>query len=203
MKKRYLVELAVIFSLLSCSENGPLNSGKEYLELLPLKVGNYWIYQIGWKITGQHSIITAADTLKVMKQENGEFYLQSREQVVLPNGFYENREDGLYMNDKIQFKYPIKLNENCGRMFMGEKVDTAGNPASGYLLKNDFKYAKFDSCYYYFLPAFYPKAGINITGFVIFKPGIGLVGKDWVEIDEIKNSFYNDFCGISTYHIQK
>jgi len=206
--------ISVAFSILillssSCTEEN-ITPADETFELLPLKIGNYWIYRVGIKDSYNDTILTFKDTLRVMQQSERGFLLNSRLQIILQNGFYKNGEEGLYMNDTLQFKYPGIAGENCGLIGLGNVLDIYGNKPVGIISRTDYKYSfitasdnvKFDDCYYYFLNAFYLTEEIKKTGYTIFKPGVGLVLRDWADINEISNEFYNPFASLINYHLE-
>jgi len=206
--------ISVAFSILillssSCTEEN-ITPADETFELLPLKIGNYWIYRVGIKDSYNDTILTFKDTLRVMQQSERGFLLNSSMQIILLNGYYKNGADGLYMNDTLQFKYPGIAGENCGLIGLGNVLDIYGNKPVGIISRTDYKYSfvvvsdtvKFDDCYYYFLNAFYSAEEIKKTGYTIFKPGVGLVLRDWADINEISNEFYNPFASLINYHLE-
>src|SRR3990172_2791955 len=206
--------ISVAFSILillssSCTEEN-ITLEDETFELLPLKIGNYWIYRVGIKDSYNDTILTFKDTLRVMQQSERGFLLNSSMQIILLNGFYKNGADGLYMNDTLQFKYPGIAGENCGLIGLGNVLDIYGNKPVGIISRTDYKYSfvvvsdtvKFDDCYYYFLNAFYSAEEIKKTGYTIFKPGVGLVLRDWADINEISNEFYNPYASLIGYHLE-
>ena len=204
----------VLFSILilflgACTEENTITADQTF-ELLPLKIGNYWIYWVGIKDSYNDTILTFKDTLRVMQQSERGYLLNSRMQIILQNGFYKNGEEGLYMNDTLQFKYPGIAGENCGLIGLGNVLDIYGNKPVGIISRTDYKYSfvvvsdtvKFDDCYYYFLNAFYSAEEIKKTGYTIFKPGVGLVLRDWADINEISNEFYNPYASLIDYHLE-
>ena len=206
--------ISVAFSILillssSCTEEN-ITPADETFELLPLKIGNYWIYRVGIKDSYNDTILTFKDTLRVMQQSERGFLLNSSMQIILLNGYYKNGADGLYMNDTLQFKYPGIAGENCGLIGLGNVLDIYGNKPVGIISRTDYKYSfitasdnvKFDDCYYYFLNAFYSAEEIKKTGYTIFKPGVGLVLRDWADINEISNEFYNPYASLIDYHLE-
>lgn len=198
-----------ILSLSSCTEEN-ITTADQTFELLPLKIGNYWIYRVGIKDSYNDTILTFKDTLKVIEQSERGFLLNSRLQIILQNGYYKNGADGLFMNDTLQFKYPGIAGENCGLIGLGNVLDIYGNKPVGIISRTDYKYSfitasdnvKFDDCYYYFLNAFYLTEEIKKTGYTIFKPGVGLVLRDWADINEISNEFYNPYASLIGYHLE-
>ena len=206
--------ISVAFSILillssSCTEEN-ITPADETFELLPLKIGNYWIYRVGIKDSYNDTILTFKDTLRVMQQSERGFLLNSSMQIILLNGYYKSGADGLYMTDTLQFKYPGIAGENCGLIGLGNVLDIYGNKPVGIISRTDYKYSfvvvsdtvKFDDCYYYFLNAFYSAEEIKKTGYTIFKPGVGLVLRDWADINEISNEFYNPYASLIDYHLE-
>ncbi len=206
--------IRITFSILilflgSCIEENIITTDQTN-ELLPLKIGNYWIYRVGIKDSYNDTILTFKDTLKVIAQTERGFLLNSRMQIILQNGYYKNVANGLYMNDTLQFKYPGAAGEECGLIGLGNVKDFSGNKPVGIISRTDYKYSlvtasdtvKFNDCYYYFLNAFYLTEEIKKTGYTIFKPGIGLVLRDWADINEISNEFYNPFASLINYHLE-
>ncbi len=114
------------------------------------------------------------------------------------------------MNDTLQFKYPGIAGENCGQIGLGNIFDVNGFSPVGIISRTDFKYSYISSgdtinlpdCYYYFLSSFYSNHDIKTTGYTVFKPGVGMVLRDWVDINEIVNEFYNSFASLIEYHIE-
>lgn len=198
-----------IFLLSSCAEEN-ITPVDQTFELLPLKIGNYWVYRVGIKDSYNDTILTFKDTLKVIEQNERGFLLNSSLQIILQDGCYTNGADGLYMNDSLQFKFPGAPGESCGSIGLGNILDIYGNKPAGVIFRTDYKYSfvtesdtvKFDDCYYYFLNAFYSYEEIKKTGYAIFKPGIGLVLRDWADINEISNEFYNPYAALIDYHIE-
>lgn len=208
MKKIFAIISIFFLLLIFCSEQSttPINQS---IELLPLRIGNYWIYRVGIKDSYNDTILSFQDTLRVIGQTERGFLLRSRLQIILLNGYYKNGEDGLYMNDTLQFKFPGAAGENCGLIGLGNVFDINGNKPFGIISRTDYEYTfvnvpdtiKFNDCYYYFLNAFYPTEEIKKTGYTIFKPGVGLVFRDWADINEILNEFYNPYASLIGYHI--
>ena len=204
------VSIFIIILFLSSCDEEDITLVNQTSELLPLKLGNYWIYNIGIKDSYNDTILAFKDTLKVIEQSERGFLLNSRLQIILQNGFYKNGEEGLYMNDTLQFKYPGVAGEECGLIGLGNVKDFSGNKPVGIISRTDYKYSlvtasdtvKFNDCYYYFLNAFYLTEEIKKTGYTIFKPGIGLVLRDWADINEISNEFYNPFASLINYHLE-
>ncbi|MCJ7554903.1 MAG: hypothetical protein MUO34_13585 [Ignavibacteriaceae bacterium] len=209
MKTIFAVVSTFILLFISCNEQStePIT---QTVELLPLKLGNYWIYRVGIKDSYNDTILSFRDTLRVIEQTERGFLLQSRLQIILLNGYYKNDTEGLYMNDTLQFKYPGVVDEECGLMGLGNIIDIYGNKPEGIISRTDFKYSfvtsadtiTFSDCYYYFLLAFYFTDEIKKSGYTIFKPGIGLVASDWADINEVVNEFYNPFVSLVGYHLE-
>ena len=209
MNNLFIILSVSFLLLISCKEQStePVNQN---IELLPLKSGNYWVYRVGIKDSYNDTIITSRDTLRVIEQTDRGFLLQSRLQIILLNGYYKNGLDGLYMNDTLQFKYPGIRGENCGQIGLGNVFDIYGLNPVGIISRTDFKYSyissgdtlKLTECYYYFLSSFYTSQDIKTNGYTIFKPGIGMVLRDWADINEILNEFYNPSASLIGYHIQ-
>jgi hypothetical protein len=205
---RKTISIFILF-LSACTEETiqPVN---QTVELLPLKIGNYWIYRVGIKDSYNDTILTFKDTLRVIEQSGRGFLLNSRLQIILQNGYYKNGEDGLYMNDTLQFKYPGVAGENCGLIGLGNVFDINGNNPVGIISRTNFQYSyvnasdtiKLYDCYYYFLTSFYPTADIKKSGYTIFKPGIGMVLRDWADINEAVNEFYNSYASLVYYHLE-
>ena len=179
-------------------------------ELLPLKTGNYWIYRVGVKDSYRDTVFSFKDTLKVIDESEKGFWLQSSLQVILKNGYYRNGADGLYMNDTLQFKFPGNPGEYCGLIGLGNIVDINGQNPYGIISRTDYNYRfikdgdtiSLPDCYYYFLNSFYQSDYIKTTGYTIFKPGIGMVARDWADINELNNEFYNPFASLIDYNIK-
>lgn len=209
MKIICVISFVLILFFSSCSEEN-FTLVNQTSDLVPLKLGNYWIYNVGIKDSYNDTILTFKDTLRVIGQSERGFLLNSRLQIILQNGYYKNGAYGLYMNDTLQFKYPGAAGEECGLMGLGNVKDFSGNKPVGIISRTDYKYSfvaasdtvKFADCYYYFLNAFYPTEEIKKTGYTIFKPGIGLVLRDWADINEISNEFYNPFASLIDYHLE-
>ncbi len=209
MKTIFALVSTFILLFISCNEQTtePID---QTVELLPLKIGNYWIYRVGVKDSYNDTTLSFQDTLRVIDETDRGFLLQSRLQIILLNGYYKNGTGGLYMNDTLQFKYPGVIGEECGLMGLGNVFDINGNNPEGIISRTDFNYSFvtstdtiiFSDCYYYFLLAFYPTDEIKKTGLTIFKPGIGLVASDWVEINEVVNEFYNPGVSLIDYHLE-
>lgn len=208
--KSLLIILSIFFLLLiSCNEQ-TTEPADPVVELLPLKLGNYWIYRVGVKDSYNDTTLSFRDTLRVIEQTDKGFFLQSRLQIILLNGYYRNGTDGLYMNDTLQFKYPGIAGEDCGLIGLGNIFDINGNNPEGIISRTDFKYTlvntpdtlRFTDCYYYFLNAFYPTDEIKRTGYTIFKPGVGMVLRDWADINEVLNEFYNPAASLIEYHLE-
>jgi hypothetical protein len=205
---RIAISIFILF-LSACTEE-TIQPGDQTVELLPLKVGNYWIYRVGIKDSYNDTILTFKDTLRVIEQSGRGFLLNSRLQIILQNGYYKNGADGLYMNDTLQFKYPGVAGENCGLIGLGNIFDINGNNPIGIISRTNFQYSyvnasdtiKFNDCYYYFLTSFYPSADIKKSGYTIFKPGIGMVLRDWADINEAVNEFYNPYASLVYYHLE-
>ena len=114
------------------------------------------------------------------------------------------------MNDSLQFKYPGKAGDYSGSMGLGNVFDFNGNPPNGIISRTDFTYTfttssgsiSLTDCYYYFLAAFYQSEEIKTTGYTVFKPGVGLAVRDWVDINEITNDFYNPYAALIDYHLE-
>lgn len=195
--------------ILSCN-NGPTLPDNVKVDLLPLKMGNYWIYNIGIKDAYNDTTLSLKDTLHVIEENEKGFLLQSRLQIILRNGYYKNGNDGLYLNDSLQFKYPGNAGDLSGPIGLGNVFDFNDNPPIGIISRTDFKYTytttsgviTLTDCYYYFLVAFYPSEEIKKTGYTAFKPGVGLVLRDWVDINEITNDFYNPYAALIDYHLE-
>ena len=129
-----------ILSLSSCTEEN-ITTADQTFELLPLKIGNYWIYRVGIKDSYNDTILTFKDTLRVMQQSERGFLLNSSMQIILLNGYYKNGADGLYMNDTLQFKYPGVAGEECGLIGLGNVKDFSGNKPVGIISRTDYKYS--------------------------------------------------------------
>ncbi len=209
MKYIFSIILITYLLFISCSEQ-ITEPTDQAIELLPLKLGNYWIYNVGVKDSYNDTILTFRDTLRIIEQTDQGFLLRSRLQIILLNGYYKNGADGLYMNDTLQFKYPGIAGENCGQIGLGNIFDVNGFSPVGIISRTDFKYSYISSgdtinlpdCYYYFLSSFYSNHDIKTTGYTVFKPGVGMVLRDWVDINEIVNEFYNSFASLIEYHIE-
>lgn len=209
---KILLPLVTIILLLfvSCKEENIISPTLSNPQLLPLKLGNYWIYHVGIKDSYKDTLLSFRDTLRVIEETDRGFLLKSRLQFILLDGYYRNGKDGLYMNDSLQFKYPGTAGEPCGLIGLGNVVDTSQNNPKGVIFRTDFKYSylsagdtiTLNDCYYYYLNSFYQSENIKTTGYTIFKPGVGMVLKDWADIDEIVNEFYNPFASIIDYHLE-
>jgi hypothetical protein len=208
MNNLFIILSVSFLLLISCKEQStePVN---QIIELLPLKMGNYWIYNVGIKDSYNGSILSYKDTLRIIGQTEKGFLLYSRLQIILLNGYYKNGPEGLYMNDTLQFKYPGNPGEHCGLIGLGNISDINGNKPIGIISRTDFNYTfgtppdtiKLNNCYYYFLNAFYTTDEVKKTGYTIFKPGIGMVLRDWADINEVSNEFYNPFASLIEYHL--
>jgi hypothetical protein len=202
----------VIIISLSCKDN-PVTHWDENstTHLIPLKVGNFWVYASGTKVTGGGDVDSEIDTLKVILQNEKGYLLQSRLEFVMPNGYYSNRADGLYREDRLQFKYPSEIGELSGDMFLYDKRDVEGLAPQGYLSRNNYthiytplngKADTLENCDYYFLPSFYQSDSVQTTGYTVFKPGIGIVLSDWAHITQTENRYmYNYFGLLRDFHI--
>jgi hypothetical protein len=209
LKKLFIIISLSLLTIFSCKEQStePVD---QVIELLPLKIGNYWIYRVGIKDSYNDTILTFKDTLSVIKQSGRGFLLNSRLQIILQNGYYKNGADGLYMNDTLQFKYPGAAGENCGLIGLGNIFDINGNNPVGIISRTNFQYSyvnasdtiSFNDCYYYFLTSFYPSPEIKKNGYTIFKPGVGMVMRDWADINEAVNEFYNPYASLVNYHLE-
>lgn len=209
---KILLTLIPLFLLLlnSCKEDNIVSPTSSSTGLMPLKLGNYWIYRVGIKDSFKDTLYSFQDTLRVIEKTDRGFLLKSRLQIILLDGYYKNEKDGLYMNDSLQFKYPGTVGEPCGQIGLGNVVDTSGKSPDGIIFKTDYKYSYLSTgdtisltdCYYYYLNAFYQSENIKTTGYTIFKPGIGMVLRDWADIDEIVNEFYNPFASLIDYHLE-
>lgn len=208
--KNFLNAVPIFLVLLnSCSKENILSPASLNSELLPLSLGNYWIYRVGIKDSYSDTTLFFLDTLRTIENSERGILLKSRLQIILLDGYYKNGEDGLYMNDTLQFKYPGTVGEQCGLIGLGNVFDIYGKNPNGIISKTDFKYSylssgdtiTFNDCYYYFLTAFYQKENIKKTGYTVFKPGVGMVQRDWVDIDESVNEFYNPYASLIEYHL--
>lgn len=209
-------EIWIIFFLIllitSCNKDeSPVETGETHDALLPLEVGNYWIYTVGYKSSGQSQVLTERDTLRVVSKSDSGYYLQSRTQVLLVNGYYTNTDDGLYFAGNLDFKYPGNVGSSAGQMNLGDIRNHLGLAPEGEIFKTDYTYRivktsgdtiNLVNCYYYSLTSFYITEFIKKAGYTIFKPGVGLVLRDWVDIDERTNDFYNPFAILIDYYIQ-
>ena len=132
MKKVTLltINLVIMAAIFCCSKN-PTQSTK-HEELIPMKVGNYWIYKIYISDLYHNVINEYLDTLKVtgVSSDDKMFQITSSKQEVLPNGFYKNGSDGFYSENSLLFKYPAKVGQTCG----GYEITAVGN--SYYYTKN-------------------------------------------------------------------
>lgn len=206
--KYYLLNIILLLLVFLSCEKQTTEPNINTTELLPLKIGNYWIYQVGIKDSYNDTILTFRDTLRIIEQTDRGFLLRSRLQIILLNGYYKNGVDGLYMNDILQFKYPGIAGENCGQIGLGNIYDINGLNPAGIISRTDFRYSYISSgdtinlsdCYYYFLSSFYSNQDIKTTGYTVFKPGVGMVLRDWVDINEAINEFYNPFASLIEYH---
>jgi hypothetical protein len=210
MKILFIFIPTFLLLLNSCKEENIVSPTSSIPELLPLKLGNYWIYRVGIKDSYKDTLFSFRDTLRVIEESEHGFLLKSRLKVILLDGYYKNGKDGLYMNDSLQFKYPGTVGEPCGQIGLGNVLDTSGGNPDGIIFKTDYKYSylsagdtiTLNDCYYYFLNAFYQSENIKTTGYTIFKPGVGLVLRDWADIDETVNEFYNPFASLIDYHLE-
>ena len=208
--KYYLLNIILLVIVLLSCEKQTTEPNINTTELLPLKIGNYWIYQVGIKDSYNDTMLTFRDTIRVIEQTDRGFLLRSRLQIILLNGYYKNGADGLYMNDTLQFKYPGIAGENCGQIGLGNIFDINGQVPYGIISRTNYAYSYIASgdtislkdCYYYFLSSFYQIENIKKTGYTIFKPSVGMVQRDWVDIDEISNEFYNPYASLIEYHIE-
>jgi len=209
MKNLFIIISVSFLLLISCKEQSTAPADQT-VELLPLKSGNYWIYNVGIKDSYNGIILSFRDTLKVIDETEKGFFLKSRLEIILLNGYYNNGSDGLYMNDSLQFKFPGISGEECGLIGLGNVIDFYGNKPKGIISRTDFRYSfisssdtiQLNNCYYYFLNAFYLTAEIRQSGYTVFKPGVGMVLRDWADINETLNEFYNPFASLIDYHLE-
>ncbi len=208
--QRYYLFLLVSGTLIMSCTNEALPPENIQTELMPFKIGNYWVYNIGIKDAYNDTTLYFKDTLHVIEENEKGFLLKSGLQIILKNGYYKNGNGGLYMNDSLQFKYPGKAGDYSGSMGLGNVFDFNGNPPNGIISRTDFTYTfttssgsiSLTDCYYYFLAAFYQSEEIKTTGYTVFKPGVGLAVRDWVDINEITNDFYNPYAALIDYHLE-
>lgn len=128
MRTLFLLLLA-LFMLQSCDENPTEPSRPD--ELLPLAVGNYWIYQTKiikstYQGNQQTSLTTSkVDTLDVVEMKIADsdtmFILRQRDGISTYEFLYLLRYDGIYVPNPesggwvLKFKYPIRKGDkyNC------------------------------------------------------------------------------------------
>lgn len=178
--QRYYLFLLVSGTLIMSCTNEALPPENIQTELMPFKIGNYWVYNIGIKDAYNDTTLYFKDTLHVIEENEKGFLLKSGLQIILKNGYYKNGNGGLYMNDSLQFKYPGKAGDYSGSMGLGNVFDFNGNPPNGIISRTDFTYTfttssgsiSLTDCYYYFLVAFYQSEEIKTTGYTVFKPGL-------------------------------
>ncbi len=210
MRRFFYLSFGFIFILQCSDQNSVMEVDKPAELLLPLQVGNYWIYRVGKKATGQSQVETEVDTLTVkFKNETG-YYLESRTEVPFLNGFYQNRNEGLYFKEELNFKYPGEIGENAGSLNASDSSNFAGENPEGKIFNNQYSARivlssgdtlRLSNCYYYFLESFYITRNVKRTGYTIFKPGIGMIQKDWVDIDSSTNKFFNPFAVLINYKL--
>lgn len=179
-------------------------------QLIPLKEGNYWIYRIGYKNTGEPQVRYEYDTLRVKAGGGNSYTLTSGKKTVLPDNLYRNTPAGFYSGETLEFKYPGNPGEYCGQMGNGLVKGYDGKEAQGIILKNDHKCTYTDpdnvqhtysDCYYYYLDRFYLTPDTTMGGHTVIRPGMGILSKDWTVIDQKTNSFTNVFCILVDYKL--
>ena len=69
---RIAISIFILF-LSACTEE-TIQPVDQTIELLPLKVRNYWIYRVGIKDSYNDTILTFKDTLRVIEQSARGFY---------------------------------------------------------------------------------------------------------------------------------
>ncbi|GAB4297793.1 MAG: hypothetical protein Kow0098_22440 [Ignavibacteriaceae bacterium] len=196
---------------LSCqNSNAPEKNILYTPELLPLNTGNYWIYSVGIKDSYDDTTYSFKDTLKVISENDSGFFLKSSSGLILPDGYYLNKNDGLYSGNRLQFKYPGSIGEYCGEMGLVGLINSVGEKPSGIIDRINYSFTStnfsggsvtFSDCYYYFLAGFYIVPEIKTTGYTVFKPGVGIVQLDWTDINEVLNEFHNPYAVLIEYSI--
>ncbi len=105
--KSYIIILFLILSFEGCKKfDEPTSSNNNSGVAIPLKVGNFWVYKI--KVTHYDNSYTYYDTLRVVEynSSNNLYKIVSNNGEVLPNGYYQNTNNGFCSGNQILFKFP-------------------------------------------------------------------------------------------------
>ena len=164
--KKITVFLILVLIIIKCAkENNPLESPNNPKELMPLQIGNYWIYEISDYDSVGRLIELSSDTLMITASINYnglKYYLYNGNTY---SGFC-NKHDGYYelslssYDERLNWKYPAIVGEQG---LDGQVVSTTTSkqvPSGNYI-----------NCYQY---NNYRSNGILDEEWIV-KPGLGII----------------------------
>ena len=191
MKKTIYTILIISIFINSCKDN--ITSPSTKIEgILPLAVGNTWVYQIvaGW---------TEIDTMKVVRDSliGDERWYAIRHRLTTWDEFYTNRNDGLYLLSPYQtspptayryYKYPSSVGDSSV-INGGIVVKLVSNSDTVKVNGQQF------ICYTYLQYVLYGSQR-DTTGYLLdyMSPKVGIIKKDYYSSS---NKIYNSYILLS------
>lgn len=195
---KQLIALCLFAILFASCSNSTDNSSQTHDDLMPLKVGNYWIYENkDYSLKNQDSLVSQfLDTTLV----EASLQVDSKTIFKLKNDFYYcSQSDGMWvyfingnvvMEKSLMFKFPSKVGEIVNFNPINLQVKTISTNES---VKIDLgSYV----CYKYHLTNAYNNS------FVYYAPNIGLIKNHGIYYsDELKDSVIS-YRTLISYHLE-
>jgi hypothetical protein len=181
--KNLAVSLFIAFFLIAgCKdENKIVNPTTETVEIVPLKVGNWWSYQTTVYDTSGDIVSTHIDSIFVVKDTlvNGKKYF------ILSTGVMRwNNDSGLWIpftpDSTLLYKYPAQVGDKYGI-----NLKVICKDSSIVVPKGSFKS--------------YGYSGAVATDFV--SPGVGLIKEEWYKNNSIGIKYIYQKQELLDYHL--